>query len=273
VASLARAVAGDLATVATIVPPGSDPEAFEARPRDLLRLRGADLLVRVGLGLDFWVDNLAAQLGNPDLLRGGARSVDCSQGIPLLEVRGRSVVPEDGHAHGAANPHYWLDPANAATMTAAIVEGIVRIAPDLALQVEDNRGRFLMALNARMARWQSQLAPAAGAAVIAYHNSWPYFARRFRLDVVDFVEPKEGVAPSPAHLASLLGAAREHGVRAILQESYEPQDQSRLLAEKLDVPLVLLAPGVGGVPEAGDYLALFDYDVAALTRALAPEAR
>jgi ABC-type Zn uptake system ZnuABC Zn-binding protein ZnuA len=158
-------------------------------------------------------------------------------------------------------------------MTAAIAEGIARVAPEAAERVAANRGRFLAALDARLDRWRAQLAPAAGAAVIAYHNSWPYFARRFRLDVVDFVEPKEGVAPSPAHLASLLGAAREHGVRAILQESYEPQDQSRLLAEKLGVPLVLLAPSVGSVPEAGDYLALFDYDVAALVRALAPGAR
>ncbi len=87
-ASLAAAVGGDLVAVTTLVPPGSDPEAFEPRPRDLLRLRSADLVVRVGLGFDFWLDKLLAEIDRPELLRGGSGSVDASLGIPLLERRG-----------------------------------------------------------------------------------------------------------------------------------------------------------------------------------------
>jgi ABC-type Zn uptake system ZnuABC Zn-binding protein ZnuA len=40
-ASLAQAVAGDLAQVETIIPPAADPEAFEPRPSDLAKLKGA----------------------------------------------------------------------------------------------------------------------------------------------------------------------------------------------------------------------------------------
>ena len=65
-------------------------------------------------------------------------------------------------------------------------------------------------------RWSEWLAPYAGVKLVAYHNSWPYFARRFRLDVVDFIEPKPGVAPSPAHLARLISAGRKAQVRAIV---------------------------------------------------------
>ena len=43
--------------------------------------------------------------------------------------------------------------------------------------------------------------------IVAYHNSWPYFARRFRLDFVGFIETKPGVPPSPSHLA---GIVRDH---------------------------------------------------------------
>src|SRR6266704_2146439 len=49
-ASLARAVTGGLAEVETFIPPATDPEAFEPRPSDLARLKGASLVVRVGLG-------------------------------------------------------------------------------------------------------------------------------------------------------------------------------------------------------------------------------
>lgn len=272
-ASLAAAVGGDLVAVETIVPPGSDPEAFEPRARDLLKLRSADVVVRVGLGYDFWVDRLLAQLDKPALMRGGAGSIDASQGIPLLEVKGRGPLPQDGHAHGAANPHYWLDPANAETITAAIADGIVRVAPAARDRVAANRDRFLAELQARLEIWTRALAGHEGRAVIAYHNSWPYFARRFRLNLVDFIEPKEGVAPSPAHLAQLVAEMREAHVVAILHEAYEPKDASTLLAERAGVPLVVLAPSVGSVPEAKDYLALFDYNVGALVRALASAGR
>ena len=104
--------------------------------------------------------------------------------------------------------------------------------------------------------------------LIAYHNSWPYFARRFRLDVVGFIEPKAGVAPSPAHLARLISAGRKAGVRAVLHEPYEPEDASRFVAQKLGVPVVRLAISVGSLAGTDDYLALFDYNVATLAKAL-----
>src|SRR5262249_9050277 len=155
---------------------------------DLQRVRSAALVVRVGLGYDVWLDRLIRQLGDPRLYRNGAADVDASLGIPLLEVVGRGLEPQDGHAHGAANPHYWLHPLNADTIAAAIAEGIGRVAPDLAERAVANRKRFLETLTARLAAWEQRLAPLEGAAVIAYHGSFPYFARRFRLKIVGVIE-------------------------------------------------------------------------------------
>src|SRR5262249_51472894 len=87
-AALATAAGGDLVEIETIVPPGSDPEAFEPRPGDLEKVRRADVLVRVGLGYDYWFDRLVGQIGDKRLMRGGEAYVDASAGIPLLEIRG-----------------------------------------------------------------------------------------------------------------------------------------------------------------------------------------
>jgi ABC-type Zn uptake system ZnuABC Zn-binding protein ZnuA len=267
-AALAAAVGGELVAVETIVPPATDPEAFEPRPSDLEKLRRAVLLVRVGLGYDFWLDALTQQVGDKRLIRGGEGYVDASVGVPLLEIRGQSVVNERGHAHGAANPHYWLDPGNAATITAGIAEALIRVAPGERDRIVANRERFLVELDARRERWGELLAPFAGAKLIAYHNSWPYFARRFRLDVIDIIEPKPGVAPSPAHLAHLIDAGRKAQVRAIVHEPFEPDEASQLLAQKLGVPLVRLATSVGSLPRTNDYLALFEFNAATLAKAL-----
>lgn len=264
-ASLVAAVGGDLVEIRTIVPPQADAEAYEPRPSDLTTLADAALIFRVGLGYDFWLEQLLAR--RPQARREGA-IVDASAGVPLLEVKGRDPFAGDGHAHGLANPHYWLDPSNAETITASIVAGIVRLAPDAREAVLARRSRFLEQLRQRMEDWSRQLAPYRGAAVLAYHNSWPYFARRFRLNVVGLLEPKEGVAPSAAHLSSLIGLARRSDVRAILQKTNEPTRLSKMLSAQTGVPLVLLAAAVASVPQAHDYLSLMDYNVNVLAGAL-----
>lgn len=267
-AALVAAVGGDLVTVESLVPTGVDPEAFEPRPGDIAKLRQAALLVRVGLGYDYWLDGIVNQTGDKRLMRGGDAYLDASTGIPLLEIRGQSVVNEGGHAHGVANPHYWLDPENAMTITAGIAEAMARLAPAQRETIRANRDRFLARLEARRTQWGLTLAPFAGVRLIAYHNSWPYFARRFRLDVIAFIETKPGVAPTPAHLAELIAAGRAARVRAILHEPYEPEDSSRFVGQKLGVPLVRLAISVGSVAGIDDYLGLFDYNVATLAKAL-----
>jgi len=272
-AALAVAVGGELVSVESIVPSATDPEAFEPRPGDLDKVRRAVLLVRVGLGYDYWLDALVEQIGDQRLMRGGDAYLDASVGIPLLEIRGQSVTNEGGHSHGVANPHYWLDPETAVIVTAGLAEALVRLAPEQRERIAANRQRFLTELKLRRERWNELLAPFAGVKLIAYHNSWPYFARRFRLDIIDFVEPKPGVAPSPAHLSQLISEGRKMRVRAVLHEPYEPEDASRLVARKLDVPMVLLAVSVGSVPGTGDYLSLLDHNVAALVGALSPTGR
>jgi ABC-type Zn uptake system ZnuABC Zn-binding protein ZnuA len=272
-AALTVAVGGDLVSVESIVPAATDPEAFEPRTGDIDKVRRAVLLVRVGLGYDYWLDTLTKQIGDKRLLRGGDAYLDASAGVPLLEIRGQSVMNEGGHSHGVANPHYWLDPENAVIVTAGIAEALVRLQPEQRERIVANRERFLAELKLRRARWSDRLAPFAGVKLIAYHNSWPYFARRFRLDVIDFVEPKPGVAPSPAHLSQLILEGRKAHVRAILHEPYEPEEASRLVARRLDVPLVLLAVSVDSVPGTSDYLSLLEHNVAALAKALSQPGR
>src|SRR5262249_6882509 len=270
-ASLARAVAGDLAQVEAIVPPTADAEAFEPRPSDLAKLKEAAGVVRIGLGYDHWLDKVLPLHGDAAVNRGGAGYVDASVGIPLLEVKGSRLDPagRDGHAHGLANPHYWLDPANAELITGGIAEAIIRVAPGSSEKIIHRRDEFLAELGSRLADWDRLLAPQRGARLIAYHNTWPYFARRFRLNLVDVIEVKEGVAPSPARLAKLAATMRDQRIRVIVQEPFEPEETSQLLARRTGAQVIKLAPSVGSMAAARDYRALFDYNVETLARALA----
>lgn len=267
--SLVEAVGGDRVTVTALVPPTLDPHDFQPRPQDLSRVKAARLVVRVGLDHDLWLDRLLQQAGQRALQRGGEGYVDASFGITLLEVRGAQVGPTGGHAHGAGNPHYWLDPANAEMITGTVFEALVRLDPVNAKHYEQRRNRFLDELQRRIAVWQKTLAPLQGVPLIAYHTTWAYLARRFRLNVAAYIEPRPGIPPSPAHLADVLRIAREQKALAVLRQPHESEKNAAFVATRSGARLVLVAASVGAVPQAGDYFSLFDYNVgtlAALTR-------
>ncbi len=264
-ASLAEAVGGNRIAVSSLVPPNFDPEEYQSRPRDLERLRDADAVIRVGVDYDLWLDRLLAQAQNPALARGGPGYIDASVAIALLEVRGATVGP--GHPHGSGNPHYWLDPANAEVITGFVLELLARIDQPGAKQYERRRIAFLERLAARQREWGKALAPFQGKPLIAYHNNWAYLARRFRLNVAGIIEMKPGVPPSPAHLAGLLRAMREKDIAIIVRQPHESAKHVEFLASRSGAVVLVLAASVGAVPEARDYIGLFDYSVGTLTAA------
>ena len=267
--SLAEAVGGDLIEAVSLVPANFDAEEYQPKPQDVLRLKSARLVVRVGLDYDLWFDRLLQLSASRDIKRGGPGYVDASFGVAALEVRGVSLGAGDGHAHGSGNPHYWLDPMNAELVTASILAGLARIDPANAVNYDANRQAFLTRLSRKLIEWEAALVPLRSMPIIAYHNSWPYFARRFRLDFADTIEIKPGVPPSPSHLAGIIRTMRMRGVRMVVREPHEPERDVAFVAAKAGVPVVVLAASVGALPNTGDYLALFDANVAALVAAAA----
>ena len=263
--SLTEAVGGARVEVTALTPPGFDPEEYQSRPQDLVRVRKAQAVVRVGLDFDLWVDRLLAQASGR-VRRGAPGYVDASFGIATLDVRGLSIGG-DGHAHGSGNPHYWLDPRNAEIVTANIQAALAGIDPAHAEAYAANRLAFLARLEGKLKDWDERLATLRGVPLVAYHNSWPYFARRFRLEFIATVEPKPGVPPSPAHLASLIGTINARGARIIVRQPHEPERDAAFVAQRTGGVVAVLAASVGALPGADDYLSLFDVNVAALRAA------
>lgn len=265
--ALAEAVGGDRVQVVSLAPPTQDPHTVEAKPGHVEALRAAQLFVRVGLGHDKWVVPAVERAGNRSILPGQPGFVNAAEGIELLEPVPPGARPGIGHVHGGGNPHYWLDPDNAPLITATILAGLRRVAPQDAAAFAAHREAFLARLAPARDRWLKALAPFAGARVVAYHNSWPYFARRFRLEVAGFIEPRPGIPPSPSYLAELIDRMKRHHIRVVIVEPYIDTNVAQLVATRAGARLAPLAPSVGSGPGTGDYLKLFDSNVAQLVAA------
>jgi len=267
--SLVEAVGGARVAVESLAPALHEPHAVDVKPGQLRHLKSAALLVRVGLDHEPWLARVRATVNDPRFAPGGAADLDVSRNIELLQTETPRLKSDAGaHVHGFGNPHYWLDPANARPITQTILDGLARLAPDGREAFTRNRALFLERLDAGVTRWTSTLAPYRGARVVVFHDSWPYFARRFGLVIVAAVEPAPGVPPSPASLASLTTSMKDGGVRVLIVEPASSASIASRVAASSGARIVTLVPSVGGDPEARDYLELFELDVRRLAEAL-----
>lgn len=264
IAVIAKAVGGDAVETDAIVKGNRDVHAVELLPSLMLKVRRADIYLKVGLDLDLWAQNLIDGSRNAKL-----RIVDLGHSISPLEVPNFKVDASYGDLHRFGNPHYWLDPANAQPLALAIAEALGQQQPGRAAEFKANAEKYAARVDEALVRWKQQLAPYKGAALISYHNSWPYFAQRFDLRMVEFLEPKPGIPPTPSHIADLEALLKKGDVKAILMESYFDDRVPVMLSRTTGVPLVKVPVLVGADKDVPDQFALFDRVVGDLARALA----
>ena len=252
--SLVEAVGGDRVDVESLTAPEHDPHTFEVKPAQLARLRGATLIVRVGLDHEPWLSRLPLP---------GVPVVDASKSVRLLQTEvPRLRAERRAHVHAFGNTHYWLDPRNAQPITASILAGLVALRPGEKATFEANRGRFLSGLSERIAVWQKSLERFRGAKVIVVHDSWAYFADCFGLQIVAAAEPHPGIPPSPAELAALFKRMRESNVRVLIADPHANPALVQQIKEKGGArPVTLL-------PSGTDYVALFEENVKRLSASL-----
>jgi len=86
--------------------------------------------------------------------------------------------------------------------------------------------------------------------------------------VVDFVEPRPGIPPSPNHLQDLVNGMKSGGVRLLLMETFFDPRIPQKVAKDTGVPLAILPTSVGAEDSIKTYFDLFDRMFAELGQAL-----
>jgi zinc/manganese transport system substrate-binding protein len=266
--ALTQALAGDRVEVDSLVRGNQNPHDFEVRPSQMVKLRRADLVILNGLELDGWAEVSIQGANNPRLIPGGPGRVDASAGIQVLEVPTGRVDRSMGDVHPAGNPHYTLDPGMVPTITANIVQGLARMAPEQRGAFEQGRQTFLAKLESAMAEWAQTIAPFKGTKLVVDHSLWAYFFARYGLVLAGTVEERPGIPPTPGHLVRLAALMKAEGVKALILEPWGDRKLADRLASETGAKVVLMAPGAGAVKGTDAYLDWVAYNVNALAQAL-----
>ncbi len=266
--ALTEAVGGDLVEVDALARGNQNAHDLEVRPSLMVKVRRADLLIVNGLELDQWAEVVVTGANNPNVIGGAVGRVDASSSIHVLEVPTTRVDRSMGDVHPLGNPHYTVDPGMAPAITANILEGLARIAPQHRAAFERNRKEFLGRLDQAMARWTAALAPFKGAKVIVDHNMWPYFLARFGLVQAGSIEERPGIPPTPGHLTRLIAQIREERIKVILTVPWGDRALAERVAQEAGAKTVLVASAVGAVKGTATYIDAIDYNVKAVAQGL-----
>jgi ABC-type Zn uptake system ZnuABC Zn-binding protein ZnuA len=188
--------------------------------------------------------------------------------VKILDIPTGQITRAMGDVHPQGNPHYWLDPDNGRRIAQAIQQKLSSLSAGDAAYFAQRYADFDKRLAEAEKRWEGAMAPFKGAKIVTYHRSWPNFAERFKIDVVGYVEPKPGIPPSPSHTIDVIQEMKRDNVKVIAVEPYFDLKTPNAIARETGAQVLVLSPSVGGVKEAASYIALFDYDIGLLTKAL-----
>lgn len=267
-AALAREIGGDAVEVTAMAKPTEDSHFVDAKPSYLVALNRADVLIEGGAELELgWLPPLLDNARNARIAVGAPGRIVASQGIRLLEVP-TTFDRSRGDVHALGNPHFMVDPVNAKIVAAEIAEHLAQVQPASAAIFRANLDRFNGTLDGKLAVWRRQLEPYRGAKIVTYHNDFVYLAGRFGLDVVATLEPKPGIAPSPAHLASVIGTMRASHARVILVQPFQNRRTAETVARQTDGVVLDISQQPGAMPNTATYFDWMDSLITTLASAL-----
>ncbi|MGZ3466129.1 MAG: metal ABC transporter substrate-binding protein [Gemmatimonadaceae bacterium] len=257
-ASVAREIGGDKVSVVALAKPTEDPHYVDAKPSHIVTLNRADALIEGGAELELgWLPPLLENSRNSKISAGAPGRIVASDGVKMLEIP-TSFDRSKGDVHSLGNPHFMIDPVTVRIVARNIASHFAQIDPKNAATYNGNLSRFNTKLDAKYAEWQKELAPYRGARIVTYHKDFVYFADRFGLNIVDELEPKPGIAPSPAHLAQVIGKMKAGNAKVILVQPFQNRKTAETVARQTGATVLDTPEQPGAASNTNSYFDMMD---------------
>jgi zinc transport system substrate-binding protein len=230
IADMVQNVGGSRVRLSQVVPGASDPHSFEPKPSVIREIAGARVLFANGLGLEPFLGKLEAQLPKT------ARVVELAEGMPGL-LEGEEHAGEEGrgegHAHGAYDPHLWLDPTYGVRYVEKIRDTLSQLDPAGKATYAANASRYIAEIRKADAEVLACLKPIPPSRrkLVSQHEALAYFLRHYQITSVGSIADFAGQERGPQRFAKLAQEMKRQGVRVVFAEPQFSRAEARALAE------------------------------------------
>jgi zinc/manganese transport system substrate-binding protein len=279
VADVIANVGGSEISLATLIPAGIDPHAYEPKAGDYHRMADSHVVFISGAGLEAFISEALGQIAGDVPVVSLSRNLILrrySEYDSIVEVDVKTATGgEDSHEHtNEVDPHVWLDPLNVVHWTENAADALIALDPRNADIYRDNAKQYIDELEELHAWSEARLAqiPEENRALVSDHRVFGYFIDRYGFEVVGSVVSafSSAVASSARDLAELEDLIHERDVKVI----FVGETTSRRLADQIaadtGIEVIMLYTGslgqAGG--EADTYIKFMEHNVRKIVRAL-----
>jgi ABC-type Zn uptake system ZnuABC Zn-binding protein ZnuA len=297
-ADIVQYIGEDKVNVQYIVEGDQDAHFVRPKPSFAVLLSKADLFVSTGLDLELWVPSLVDMSKNHQIRSGQQGFVAAYDGINLLDKpdvlsRSEGGLHIYGNPHIATNPLNFkiiaenitiglekIDPQNSDFYRGNLKEfqeeidnktfgeELVKLMGGTLLTKLANNGQLISFLEEKeykgkkmidyLSGWMKAALTFRGKKIVAYHKNWIYFQTLFGLDLINYVEPKPGIPPSPKHVEELVQEMRKNNVKVLLAANYFHENKVRRICNKVGAEPVIVPMFVNGAPGTENVFKLID---------------
>lgn len=227
ITSLVENIGGPRIRLDGIVPEGVNSHTFEPPPSVARIISQADLIVLNGLFLEEPFREMAEANKKPDavILTLGDNTITRAEWIF------DASFPESG---GHPNPHLWTNPILALEYADLIHRELSALDPDNAAYYDANYAK----LEARIADLDKRIAdviqtiPPENRKLLTYHDSFPFFANRYGMQIIGAVQPSDFTEPSAREVANLIDQIRAANVPAVFGSEVFPSPVMQQIARE-----------------------------------------
>ena len=206
-ADLAENVAGERLEVKSITKPGAEIHSYQFTPSDIIKTKGAKLIIENGLGLEAWISKFTMSAGS-------IPKVKLTEGLKPLLIDG------DIYA-GKPNPHAWMSPEKAIYYVDKIVDAFIEIDPGGSDEYRSNASSYKAKLEAldKELRDSLSLIPKERRFLVTCEGAFSYLASDYGMKEAYLWPVNAESQVTPKRMVNLIRIIKENNVPTIFCES------------------------------------------------------
>lgn len=205
-ADMAQNVAGEYADVISLMPTGDDPHTYDPIPGDAKKIAEADIILKNGLTLEGWLDELIENSGTQ------ARIATLTEGVSPIKST---------EYHNASDPHAWMDVQNGIIYLDNILAILLEADPAHTAEYSQNYENYKAELVVvdQFIQDEIQKIPAEQRVLVTSHDAFRYYGNAYGLRVQSAMGTSTDAEPTIKDIANLRKQITDLGIPAIFIES------------------------------------------------------
>ena len=217
---------------------------FQIQPEDMKNIEKADAFIINGVGMESFMDKITNELPN-------LKVIDSSVGVELLKSKEHK---HENHKHSKYNTHIWVSISNYMKQVENICNSLINLDPSHEDDYKKNTKIYLEKLSKLRDDMNNAINNTSKRDIITFHDSFPYFAKEFGLNIVEVINGESGSEPNAQEISNIIKTIQNCDVDALFVEPQYPLTTANVISSETNLKIYTLDPAVTGDINLDSYI-------------------